>query len=53
MPPGATESPAWRDACPSSVPIMRAAYASAFDDDNPLTALAVGEQPEPAPPGPD
>lgn len=32
---------------------MRAAYASAFDDDNPLAALGVGEQPEPAPPGPD
>jgi len=32
---------------------MRAAYASAFDDDNPLAALAVGDQPEPAPPDPD
>ncbi|MDQ7907242.1 zinc-binding dehydrogenase [Phytohabitans sp. ZYX-F-186] len=35
------------------MPIMRAAYASTFDDDNPLTALVVGEQPEPALPGPD
>ncbi|MFC0530589.1 zinc-binding dehydrogenase [Phytohabitans kaempferiae] len=32
---------------------MRAAYASAFDDDNPLAVLGVGERPEPAPPGPD
>lgn len=52
MPPGATESLAARDAF-ASVRIMRAAYASAFDDDNPLAALGVGEQPEPAPPSPD
>ena len=30
---------------------MRAAYASRFDDDDPLAALAVGERPEPDPPG--
>jgi NADPH:quinone reductase-like Zn-dependent oxidoreductase len=30
---------------------MRAAYASKADPDNPLQALAVGELPEPAPPG--
>jgi len=52
MPLGVTESPACRDAF-ASVPIMRAAYASAFDDENPLAALTVGEQPEPATPGPD
>ncbi|GAB3815439.1 hypothetical protein GCM10027605_62730 [Micromonospora zhanjiangensis] len=33
--------------------IMRAAYASRFDADNPLTALEVGERPEPEHPGPD
>lgn len=32
---------------------MRAAYASAFDPDNPLAALAVGDRPEPTPPEPD
>ncbi|BCJ66551.1 zinc-binding dehydrogenase [Polymorphospora rubra] len=32
---------------------MRAAYASKFDDDNPLAALAVGDRPEPVPPGDD
>ena len=32
---------------------MRAAYASGFDDENPLAALGVGERPEPAPPGPE
>ncbi|MGC4887531.1 zinc-binding dehydrogenase [Micromonospora sp. DT227] len=32
------------------MPIMRAAYASAFDADNPLAALAVGDRPEPAHP---
>ncbi|WP_025616817.1 zinc-binding dehydrogenase [Salinispora cortesiana] len=30
------------------MPIMRAAFASRFDDANPLAALAVGERPEPA-----
>ncbi|GAA4150221.1 zinc-binding dehydrogenase [Phytohabitans flavus] len=52
MPLGVTESLAWREPF-ASVPVMRAAYASAFDDDNPLAALAVGEQPEPALPGSD
>ncbi|MGA3563152.1 zinc-binding dehydrogenase [Melissospora conviva] len=33
--------------------IMRAAYASKFDDDNPLAALAVGERPEPVLPADD
>ncbi|MFI6133442.1 zinc-binding dehydrogenase [Micromonospora sp. NPDC051141] len=32
------------------MPIMRAAYASAFDADNPLAALAVGDRPEPVHP---
>ena len=32
---------------------MRAAYASKFDDDNPLAALAVGERPEPVLPDDD
>jgi NADPH:quinone reductase-like Zn-dependent oxidoreductase len=32
---------------------MRAAYASAFNDDNPLAALGVGERPEPDLPDPD
>jgi NADPH:quinone reductase-like Zn-dependent oxidoreductase len=32
---------------------MRAAYASSFDDDNPLAALTVGDQPEPALPASD
>ncbi|GAA4673922.1 zinc-binding dehydrogenase [Phytohabitans rumicis] len=32
---------------------MRAAYASAFDDANPLAALTVGERPEPELPEPD
>ncbi|MBU8856864.1 MULTISPECIES: zinc-binding dehydrogenase [unclassified Micromonospora] len=32
------------------MPIMRAAYASAFDADNPLAALAVGDRPEPTHP---
>ncbi|ROT32261.1 Zn-dependent oxidoreductase [Micromonospora sp. HM5-17] len=32
---------------------MRAAYASRFDADDPLAALAVGERPEPAHPGSD
>ncbi|MFJ8581634.1 zinc-binding dehydrogenase [Micromonospora sp. NPDC093277] len=35
------------------MPIMRAAYASAFDDDNPLTTLVVGDRPEPTHPDPD
>ncbi|WP_208813491.1 zinc-binding dehydrogenase [Micromonospora echinofusca] len=33
--------------------IMRAAYASAFDADNPLAALTVGERPEPVHPADD
>ncbi|TYC24166.1 zinc-binding dehydrogenase [Micromonospora sp. MP36] len=32
---------------------MRAAYASAFDADNPLAALTVGDRPEPTRPEPD
>jgi len=32
---------------------MRAAYATRFDADDPLSALAVGERPEPTHPGPD
>ena len=32
---------------------MRAAYASRFDADDPLAALAVGDRPEPELPGPD
>jgi NADPH:quinone reductase-like Zn-dependent oxidoreductase len=32
---------------------MRAAYASSFDDANPLAALTVGERPDPVPPAPD
>jgi NADPH:quinone reductase-like Zn-dependent oxidoreductase len=32
---------------------MRAAYATAFNDADPLATLAVGEAPEPSPPGPD
>ncbi|WP_174529358.1 zinc-binding dehydrogenase [Micromonospora maritima] len=32
------------------MPIMRAAYASAFDADNPLAALTVGDRPEPTHP---
>ncbi|MBQ1067776.1 Zn-dependent oxidoreductase, partial [Micromonospora sp. D75] len=32
------------------MPIMRAAFASAFDTDNPLAALAVGDRPEPTHP---
>jgi NADPH:quinone reductase-like Zn-dependent oxidoreductase len=32
---------------------MRAAYASAFNDEDPLSALAVGERPEPEPPADD
>ncbi|WP_172875818.1 zinc-binding dehydrogenase [Micromonospora inositola] len=32
------------------MPIMRAAYASSFDADNPLAALTVGDRPEPAHP---
>ncbi|MEH1100226.1 zinc-binding dehydrogenase [Micromonospora sp. CPCC 205561] len=35
------------------MPIMRAAFASRFDDANPLAALAVGEQPEPTHPADD
>ncbi|MCW3814848.1 zinc-binding dehydrogenase [Micromonospora sp. DR5-3] len=35
------------------MPIMRAAYASAFDADNPLAALTVGDRPEPTRPEPD
>src|SRR5262245_48637447 len=50
-PPGATE-PLKRGEAFASVTIMRAAYASAFDD-NPLAGLRVGEQPEPALPAPD
>lgn len=32
---------------------MRAAYATTFDADNPLTGLHVGDRPEPSPPGTD
>lgn len=32
---------------------MRAAYASSFDDGQPLAALTVGERPDPVPPSPD
>src|SRR3954466_12662978 len=32
---------------------MRAAFASAIAADDPLSALSVGDAPEPAPPGPD
>ncbi|MEU6075525.1 zinc-binding dehydrogenase [Micromonospora sp. NPDC047074] len=35
------------------MPIMRAAFVSRFDDANPLAALTVGEQPEPAHPADD
>ncbi|MEU5723979.1 zinc-binding dehydrogenase [Micromonospora sp. NPDC047738] len=35
------------------MPIMRAAYASAFDADSPLAALTVGDRPEPTRPEPD
>ncbi|MGB2569740.1 zinc-binding dehydrogenase [Micromonospora citrea] len=35
------------------MPIMRAAYASRFDADNPLAALGVGDRPEPAHPDSD
>src|SRR5690606_5910208 len=36
-----------------TVPIMRAAFASRFNDADPLTALTVGEQPEPTHPADD
>lgn len=36
-----------------TVPIMRAAFVSRFDDANPLAALTVGEQPEPTHPADD
>jgi NADPH:quinone reductase-like Zn-dependent oxidoreductase len=36
-----------------NVPFMRAAFAAAINNDDPLSALGVGEQPEPVHPAPD